>query len=109
MRAGAGRPAGDGPPAAPLECPDDTVTRPLIPLRSIGWSQRDATDPTWLAMLAEHPQARAARVVEQHRSGYIVAEGPEEGYATQSPPEWQRAPSYKQGALPSEGRAAVGD
>ena len=81
----------------------------MIPLRSIGWSQRDAADPQWLAMLAEHPEARAARVVEQHRSGYIVAEGPEEGYATQSPPEWQRAPSYKKGALSTEQRAAVGD
>ena len=106
---------GDDPPRgrrradAPLEWPDDTVTHPLIPLRSIGWSQRDAADPQWLAMLAEHPEARAARVVEQHRSGYIVAEGPGEGYATQSPPEWQRAPSYKKGALSTEQRAAVGD
>ena len=102
-------PLGDGPQAGPLEWPDDTVTHPLIPLRSIGWSQRDAADPQWIAMLAEHPQARAARVVEQHRSGYIVAEGPGEGYATQSPPEWQRAPSYKKGALSTEQRAAVGD
>ncbi|WP_233263170.1 ribosome small subunit-dependent GTPase A [Cognatiluteimonas profundi] len=82
----------------------------MTPLRAIGWPHAGpVTDPQWMAVLAAHPQARPARVVEQHRSGYIVAEGPGEGYATQSPPEWQRAPSYKQGALPSEGRAAVGD
>jgi len=82
----------------------------MTSLRAIGWLQDGAVaDPQWAALLAAHPRARPARVIEQHRSGYIVAEGPGEGYATESPPEWQRAPSYKQGMLPSEQRAAVGD
>jgi ribosome biogenesis GTPase len=59
--------------------------------------------------MADHPQARPARVVEQHRSGYIVAEGPEDGFATESPPEWQRPPSYRKGNTAAEARAAVGD
>jgi ribosome biogenesis GTPase len=48
-------------------------------------------------------------VVEQHRSGYIVAEGPDDGFATESPPEWQRPPSYRKGNTAAEARAAVGD
>ena len=63
----------------------------------------------WVQCLQAHPLGRPARVVEQHRSGYIVAEGLDGGYATQSPAEWQRAPSYRKGMLPSEQRAAVGD
>ena len=82
----------------------------MTPLRAIGWPHEGPPDdPTWCEVIAAHPQARPARVIEQHRSGYIVAEGPDEGYATQSPPEWQRAPSYKKGKLSSEQRAAVGD
>jgi ribosome biogenesis GTPase len=79
----------------------------MTPLHTIGWP----TDlPTaWSAALVAHPPARPARVIAQHRSGYIVAEGPGEGYATQSPPDWQRTPGYRKGALPSEERAAVGD
>jgi ribosome biogenesis GTPase / thiamine phosphate phosphatase len=78
-------------------------------LQAIGWSTGTAADPAWTALQARHPQARPARVIEQHRSGYVVAEGPGEGYTTQSPVEWQRAPSYRKGMLPSEQRAAVGD
>jgi ribosome small subunit-dependent GTPase A len=48
-------------------------------------------------------------VIEQHRSGYIVAEGPGEGFAAESPPEWQRASSYRKGGIAPEDRAAVGD
>jgi ribosome biogenesis GTPase len=82
----------------------------MTPLRAIGWPfAGPATDPAWAACLAAHPQARPARVSEQHRSGYIVAEGPDASHATESPPEWQRAPSYRKGGLPSEQRAAVGD
>jgi ribosome biogenesis GTPase len=77
------------------------------PRHAIGWPYR--IDPQWTALLAAHPQARPARVVEQHRSGYLVAEGLGEGYATQSPPEWQRAPGYRKGMLSTEQRAAVGD
>jgi ribosome biogenesis GTPase / thiamine phosphate phosphatase len=83
---------------------------PLITaLRAIGWSTGTASDPTWTALQARYPQARPARVIEQHRSGYVVAEGPGEGYTTESPTEWQRAPSYRKGMLSSEQRAAVGD
>lgn len=48
-------------------------------------------------------------MIEQHRSGYIVAEGPGEGFAAESPPEWQRASSYRKGGIAPEDRAAVGD
>jgi ribosome biogenesis GTPase len=82
----------------------------MTSLHAIGWRQAGPlADPHWAALLAAHPQARPARVIEQHRSGYIVAEAPDAGYATESPPEWQRTPSYKKGMLPSEQRAAVGD
>nr|WP_238978962.1 ribosome small subunit-dependent GTPase A [Lysobacter arseniciresistens] len=59
--------------------------------------------------MAEHPQARPARVVEQHRSGYVVADGPDNSFTVESLPEWQRPPSYKKGGIPPEQRAAVGD
>ncbi len=79
-------------------------------LRAIGWPfPEGTTDPQWSALIAKHPQSRPARVTEQHRSGYIIAEGPGEGYTAESPPEWQRPPSYKKGKLPPEARAAVGD
>ena len=92
----------------------------MTPLRAIGWPWpgpshdsvgHDSTglDPAWRELIAAHPQARPARVVEQHRSGYIVAEGPGEGFATESPPEWQRPPSYRKGNTAAEARAAVGD
>ena len=87
----------------------------MTPLRAIGWPwpgpTHDSTglDPAWRELMAAHPQARPARVVEQHRSGYIVAEGPGEGFATESPPEWQRPPSYRKGNTAAEARAAVGD
>ncbi|MFS8064382.1 MAG: ribosome small subunit-dependent GTPase A [Luteimonas sp.] len=75
----------------------------------IGWSSSTAADPVWAALQAAHPQARPARVIEQHRSGYVVAEAPGPGYTAQSPVEWQRAPSYRKGMVASEQRAAVGD
>ena len=34
-------------------------------------------DPAWVALIAAHPQARPARISEQHRSGYLVAEAVE--------------------------------
>jgi ribosome biogenesis GTPase len=79
----------------------------MTPLQAIGWNG-DA-HPPWQAAIAAHPDARPARVVEQHRSGYVVAEGPEPGFPVESPPDWQRPPSYRKGALPPEQRAAVGD
>ncbi|MDH5824635.1 ribosome small subunit-dependent GTPase A [Luteimonas sp. RD2P54] len=76
-------------------------------LRAIGWPfpgvPEEAGDPAWAAAMAAHPQARPARVMAQHRSGYLVAEGPVEGGAVESLPEWQR-PKF-----PPEQRPAVGD
>ena len=48
-------------------------------------------------------------MVEQHRSGYVVADSPDNSFPVESPPEWQRTPSYKKGATPTEQRAGVGD
>jgi ribosome biogenesis GTPase len=82
----------------------------MTPLRAIGWPWPGPTeDTTWRELIAAHPRARPARVVEQHRSGYIVAEGPGEGFASESPPEWQRPPGYRKGNTAAEARAAVGD
>jgi ribosome biogenesis GTPase len=79
-------------------------------LRAIGWPYEGVPDdPAWVAMLAAHPRARPARVAEQHRSGYLVAEGPDASAPAESPPEWQRTPSYKKGAVAPEQRAGVGD
>jgi len=76
----------------------------MTPLRAIGWPYPGPpTDPAWAGAMAAHPQARPARVIEQHRSGYVVAEAPGEGYAPESLPEWQRA------KCPPEQRPAVGD
>jgi ribosome biogenesis GTPase len=76
----------------------------MTPLRAIGWPWAGPpTDPVWAAAMAAHPDARPARVTEQHRSGYVVAEAPGEGYAPESLPEWQRA------KCPPEQRPAVGD
>ena len=59
--------------------------------------------------MATHATLRPARVVEQHRSGYIVADGLEEGFSVESLPEWQRPTSYRKGAASPEQRPAVGD
>ena len=79
-------------------------------LRIIGWPWAgEPEDPAWRDALGAHPQARPARVVEQHRSGYIVAEGPGEGFTVESLPEWQRPAGYRKGSSSAEQRAAVGD
>ena len=87
--------------------------RPLTPadaaLQAIGWPAVDARDPRWTDAQAAFPQARPARVVEQHRSGFIVAEAPDMAESVESLPEWQRAPGYRRGTSPLEERAAVGD
>ena len=76
----------------------------MTSLRAIGWPYAGTPeDPAWRQALQAHPRAHPARVIEQHRSGYIVTEAPEGGYAAESLPEWQR-PRY-----PPEQRAAVGD
>jgi len=79
----------------------------MTPIEAIGW--RTPADPQWARLMAAHAGARPARVIEQHRSGYVVAEGPGEGHAAESPQEWQRAPNYRKGGSASEERAAVGD
>lgn len=79
-------------------------------LRAIGWPyEGPPSDPAWAALLAAHPQARPARVSEQHRSGYVVAEGPDGGATAESPPEWQRPSGYRKGTVLPEDRAVVGD
>src|SRR5690606_20972010 len=65
--------------------------------------------PQWRALMAAHPEALPARVVEQHRSGYVVATGPGDGVAVESLPEWQRPSGYRKGLVSPEDRAAVGD
>lgn len=73
-------------------------------LRRIGWPfAAGIDDPRWQEAFAAHPQARPARVVEQHRSGYVVADAPEVAIKAESPPEWMRP------RFPSHERAAVGD
>lgn len=73
-------------------------------LRRIGWPWPDAPeDPAWRALFEAHPQALPARVVEQHRSGYVVADRVDAARKAESLPQWQ-LPRF-----PSHERAAVGD
>ena len=86
----------------------------LIPaanaLRAIGWPWVGAPGPgPWAEAMAAHPAARPARVIEQHRSGYVVADAPERALAVESPPEWQRPAGYRKGKVAPEDRAVVGD
>ena len=81
-------------------------------LQAIGWplaADGLPSEPAWREALILRPHARPARVVEQHRSGYIVADGPDSSFAVESLPEWQRPPGYKKGSVPPEQRPAVGD
>ena len=76
----------------------------MTPLRAIGWPYEGPPgDPQWRDMMAGHPQARLARVIEQHRSGYVLADAPEASFKAESLPEWQR-PRFA-----AQDRAAVGD
>ncbi len=73
-------------------------------LRLIGWPWPGLPgDPAWAALFALHPQARPARVSEQHRSGYVVADAPDAALRTESMAEWQRP------RFPQHERPAVGD
>src|SRR5690606_27677323 len=115
------KPSGKQPPApdatrgARLESahgchPPPRLSSAPAALRAIGWPwPGEPGDPAWREAMAAHPLARPARVVEQHRSGYVVAEGPGEGIAVESLPEWQRPASYRRDGIPAEQRAAVGD
>lgn len=70
----------------------------LARLRSMGWRE----DAPAAAAYAEAVEGRLARVIEQHRSGYVVDDGERE-FAVQAPAPWTR-----KGFAP-EHRAAVGD
>ena len=73
-------------------------------LRAIGWPPAGAPlPPGWAELMAAHPRARPARVVGQHRSGYLAADGTGPGASVESLPDWQRP------RFPPERRAAVGD
>jgi ribosome biogenesis GTPase len=77
-------------------------------LAAIGWPwpgtvAGDVGDPAWAALIDAHPDARPVRVIEQHRTGYVVAEAAGHALAVESPPEWMRR------RFPSQDRAAVGD
>jgi ribosome biogenesis GTPase len=77
-------------------------------LAAIGWPwpgtvAGDVDDPAWAALIDAHPDARPARVIEQHRTGYVVAEAAGHALAVESPPEWMRR------RFPAQDRAAVGD
>ncbi len=81
---------------------------PDTALRAIGWpfpglTAETVEDAAWAAAIAAHPAARPARVIEQHRSGYVVAEAPGDALTSESPPEWMRR------RFPPQDRAAVGD
>ena len=73
-------------------------------LRAIGWPF-EGLPPAgdWATAVAVHPEARPARVIEQHRSGYIVAEDSGRGFSVESLPDWQRP------GLAPAARPAVGD
>ena len=82
----------------------------MTPLQAIGWRWTPPTlDPAWAGLIAAHPQARPARISEQHRSGYLVVESIEAAHRAESLPEWQRAGSYRKGEIAPEARPAVGD
>ncbi|HJW47773.1 MAG TPA: ribosome small subunit-dependent GTPase A [Lysobacter sp.] len=84
----------------------------LAALQAIGWplaADDLPAEPSWREALALRPHARPARVVEQHRSGYIVADGPEHSFTAESLPEWQRPANYRKGGTAPEDRPAVGD
>ncbi|HRO64404.1 ribosome small subunit-dependent GTPase A [Thermomonas sp.] len=87
--------------------------RPSSPppaLAAIGWHWTpDALPPGWDGVLAAHAQARPARIVAQHRSGYRVSESIDQMHPAESLPEWQHAGSYRKDALSPEARPAVGD
>lgn len=75
----------------------DAIT--LARLRAVGWPD----DAVAHEALEQAPGARLVRVVEQHRSGYVVAAGIGEEFPAQSPASWLR-PRF----APDQ-RAVVGD
>lgn len=72
-------------------------------MRAIGWPFDGLPQAgPWATTIAAHPDGRPARVIEQHRSGYVVSEGGD-GFRVESLPEWQRP------RLAPGDRPAVGD
>lgn len=93
-----------------LESRHDALFPPVTALTAIGWrAPPPALEDAWAALQAQYPQARPARIVEQHRSGYRVAEDAQAIWPAESLPEWQRAGSYRVGGIAPEARPAVGD
>lgn len=72
-------------------------------LGAIGWPVSGLVPAAWTEAMAAHPAARPARVIEQHRSGYVIAVAPKQTLTAESPPEWLRR------RFPAQDRAAVGD
>ena len=87
-----------------------TVTLGTDALRAIGWPLVDgAAPPGWREPLERHPQARPARVVEQHRTGYVVADAPGAAFNVESLGDWLRPPGYREGRTDPTDRPGVGD
>ncbi|GAB3380035.1 ribosome small subunit-dependent GTPase A [Lysobacter fragariae] len=96
----------------PNEHPNRDPSPDPSALQAIGWPLADDGLPgeaAWREALVLRPHARPARVVEQHRSGYIVADGPDHSFTVESLPEWQRPATYRKGGSAPEERPAVGD
>ncbi|KRG67564.1 ribosome small subunit-dependent GTPase A [Pseudoxanthomonas dokdonensis] len=88
----------------------ETTPASFAAVRAIGWPwPGPPQDPQWQAAFAAHPRARPARVTEQHRSGYVVADAVDAAIRAESLPEWQRPPSFKKSSTPAHLRPAVGD
>lgn len=89
------------------------ATRPdAAALRAIGWPSDEAgrpLDPAWQALVDAHPGGRPARVVEQHRTGYVVADAPGAAFGVESLGDWLRPPGYRSGRTDPEERPGVGD
>ena len=82
-------------------------------LEAIGWPLQPDGRPSveaWRALMASHPAAWPARIVEQHRSGYQIAvDASGDTHYVESLPEWQRPPNTRKGGVDPEQRPAVGD
>ncbi len=86
------------------------ATSDYAALRAIGWPFEGTPTPgEWADTFADHPGTRPVRISEQHRSGYLVADGAAEDFTVESLPEWQRPAGYRKGVSSTEERAAVGD
>ncbi|AXK72844.1 ribosome small subunit-dependent GTPase A [Lysobacter sp. TY2-98] len=85
-------------------------TSDLAALQAIGWPVTvDAGPDGWREALDARPDARPARVVEQHRTGYIVLDGPDDSFSVESLGDWLRPPGYREGRTDPTDRPGVGD